>query len=370
MKTKVLFLSALSLLMACGGNKQTRLETLQKQHDKINRQIENLEQEIASESDSASIGPVGTFVSVQDVQFQPFNHYIEVMGKLDGDENLAIYPEAMGVVVDVNVKVGQHVSAGQILARVNDAAYQEQLKSLQTTYALAVETFQKQENLWKQQIGSEIQYLQSRTNKESLESQIASLNKQIDMTHIKSPITGDVEESMIKVGQAVSPSMPAFRVVNFSNLKVTADVAEAYTSKINTGDEVIVYLPDIKKEITARVTFCSKYINTTNRTFSVEARLKTVTGNLKANMVAVLKINDYHSPKAVVLPINVIQTDNRGKYVLVAKMENNQYIARKQAMQTGQLYNGLAEVSEGLEPGVKVITSGYLNLNEGQIIRF
>jgi len=356
--------------MACGGNKQSRLEALKKQHDKISKKIDKLEGEIASESDSAYVEPVGTYVSVQEVQFQPFNHYIEVMGKLDGDDNLAIYPEVMGVVVEVNAKAGQHVSAGQVMAIINDAAYQEQLKTLQTTYALAVETFQKQENLWKQQIGSEIQYLQAKTNKESLESQIASINKQIDMTRIKSPISGDVEESMIKVGQAVSPSMPAFRVVNFSNLKVTADVAEAYTSKINTGDEVIVYLPDIKREINARVTFCSKYINTTNRTFSVEARLQTVSGNLKANMVAVLKINDYNSPNAVVLPINVIQTDNKGKFVLIAKEENNQYIAYKQPMQTGQIYNGLAEIADGLEPGVKVITSGYMNLNEGQIIRF
>ena len=168
---------------------------------------------------------------------------------------------------------------------------------MQSTYDLAVETFQKQENLWKQQIGSEIQYLQAKTTKESLESQIASIKKQIDMTRIKSPISGNVEESMVKVGQAVSPSFPAFRVVNFSSLKVTADVAEAYTAKDQYGDEVIVYLPDIKQEINAKVTFCSKFINTTNRTFSVEAKLKTVTGNLKANMIAVVKINDYQCTK-------------------------------------------------------------------------
>jgi membrane fusion protein, multidrug efflux system len=370
MKTKALLALSLSVLMACGGNNQSKLEALKKQHDKIAQKIDKLEKEIAAENDSASTVAVGTFVAVQDVQLQPFNHYIEVQGKLDGDENLAVYPESMGVLVEVFAKVGDHVNAGQVLARINDASYQEQLKTLQTTYALAVETFQKQENLWKQQIGSEIQYLQSKANKESLESQIASIKKQIDMSRIKSPISGNVEESMVKVGQAVSPSMPAFRVVNFSNLKVSADVAEAYTSKINTGDEVVVYFPDTRQEVTAWVTFCSKYINPTNRTFSVEARLKSVSGNLKANMVSVLKINDYRASKAIVLPINVIQTDNKGKYVLIAAQENNQFVARKQAMQTGQQYNGLAEVTEGLQPGQKVITSGYMSLNEGQIIRF
>ncbi len=248
--------------------------------------------------------------------------------------------------------------------------YQEQLKSLQSNYNLALEAFQKQDNLWKQQIGSEMQYLQAKTNKESLESQIAALKKQIDMTIIKSPINGTVEESMIKVGQAVSPTVPAFRVVNFSNLKVTADVAEAYADKINTGDQVIVYLPDIKQEIIARVTFCSKYINPTNRTYAVEARLTTSTSKLKANMVAVVKINDYHSPKAYVLPVNLVQTDNNGQFVLVAKQENNTYVASKQPVQTGQIYNGIAEIVNGLDSGQKVITGGYLELNAGETVRF
>jgi RND family efflux transporter MFP subunit len=215
-----------------------------------------------------------------------------------------------------------------------------------------------------------MQYLQAKAAKESLESQIDALKRQIDMTRIKSPISGTLEESMVKVGQAVSPAMPAFRVVNFGDLKVTADVAEAYTSKINVGDEVIVYLPDIKKEINAKVSFTSKYINPTNRTFSVEAKLQTATQDLKANMVAVLKINDYKSAKAFVLPVNLVRTDNSGEFVLVAKQENNQFVARKQIVETGLIYNGLAEILKGLEPGEKVITGGYLNLNEGEAVRF
>ena len=370
MKTNVITIFALFMLLSCGGNPEAKLASLKKQHDQIAIKIAELEKEIAAKADSASLDAAGTFVSVEPVQYKPFNHYIEVQGKLDGDDNLAVYPETMGNVVEINVKVGQHVVAGQILARINDGPYQEQLKSLQSTYQLAQETFQKLENLWKQQIGSEIQFLQAKTNKESLESQIASLKKQIEMTHIESPINGNVEESLIKVGQAVSPSFPAFRVVNFSNLKVSADVAEAYTAKINKGDEVIVYLPDINQEIKARVSFCSKYINPTNRTFSVEAMFTSDGDKFKANMVAVLKINDYRAEKAVVLPINIVQSDNQGKYVLVASRENNQYTARKKVVETGQVYNGLTEITRGLEPGQQVITSGYLSLNEGEIIRF
>jgi membrane fusion protein (multidrug efflux system) len=370
MKTKVLIILTILTVAACGGKNEAKLEALKKQRDKITGKIDKLETEIAASSDSNANIAASTFVSIEDMQRKAFNHYIEVQGKLDGDENLAISPEAMGNVVAVYVSEGQHVNAGQVLARINDATYQDQLKSLQSTYDLALETFQKQENLWKQQIGSEIQYLQAKSGKESLESQIAGVKKQIDMLRIKSPIAGTIEESLVKVGQTVSPSFPAFRVVNFSHLKVTAEVAEAYTAKINIGDEVIVFLPDVKQEITAKVTFCSKYINPTNRTFIVEAQLKTVTDKLKANMISVLKINDYRAPKAFVLPINIIQTDNKGQYVLVAKQENNQYIARKQDIQTGQIYNGLAEIVSGLEPGQKVITGGSLNLNEGETVRF
>jgi RND family efflux transporter MFP subunit len=369
MKTPFAFSIILMLAAAC-GTPQAKLEALKSQRDKINDKIEKLEQEIAASADSASLFATNTFVSVTDMQPQAFKHYIEVQGKLDGDENLAIYPESMGNIVEVKVSVGQPVKAGQVLACINDAPYQEQLKSLQANYSLVQETFKKQENLWKQQIGSEIQYLQAKTAKESLESQIASLQKQIDMTRIKSPITGNVEESLVKVGQGVSPAFPAFRVVNFDNLKVTADVAEAYTAHISVGDDVIIYLPDIDKEVTARVSFCSKYINTTNRTFAVEARLKTSASQLKANMVTVLKINDYHALKALVLPMNLVQTDHQGQYVLVALPENKQFYARKIPVQTGQIYNGMAEITKGLQPGMKVITAGYLGLNEGEAVRF
>ena len=187
---------------------------------------------------------------------------------------------------------------------------------------------------------------------------------------IKSPVAGSVEESSVKVGQAVSSTMPAFRVVSFNHLKVSAEVAEAYTAKVNPGDEVFVYLPDIDLELTAKVSFCSRYINPVNRTFKVEAQLDTNSDKLKANMVAVMKINDYEAPESYVLPINLVQNDSEGNFVFLALMEDNQYVARKRNIQVGQIYNGLAEITEGLDMESKVITSGYLTLNEGQPVRF
>ncbi len=371
MKTNLFMIAAILLASCSGGNKEAQLEALKTKRDKLNVQIEQLEAELAAQAESSGEALMASsFVSIEDMEPRPFNHYVEVQGRLDGDQNIAIFPETAGNVVDISVKAGQRVSAGQVLARLNDAAYQEQLKTLETTFALAQETFQKQENLWNQQIGSEMQYLQAKTNKESLESQMEALKKQIDMTRIKSPINGTIEESDIKVGQAVSPAMPVFRVVNFNNLKVTAEVAEAYADKIHTGDEVIVYLPDIKQEIRGRISFTSKYINPVNRTYTVEAQLQTPSSKLKANMVAVMKIKDYHVPQAYVLPLNLVQKDNNGEYVLVATAENENYYVRKKPIETGQVYNGLAEIIKGLETGEKVITGGYLNLDEGEPVRF
>jgi RND family efflux transporter MFP subunit len=360
---------AMFVMLSCKPDKQQQLKMLKKQHDKIAKKIELLEKEIIAGTDSLQT-ETGTFVSVEEVKQKPFNHYIEVQGKLDGDQNIAVYPEAMGIIDEVYVHVGDRVLKGQVMARINDAAAMEQLRSMNSNYELALEVFEKQQNLWDEGIGSEVQYLQAKTTKESLEAQLSALRKQVDMMRIKSPIDGTVEESSLKVGQSASPQFPAFRVVNFSSLKVTAEVAEAYASKIKPGDEVIVFLPDIKQEVKARINFASKYVNPVNRTFQVEARLSPGLSDLKANMVAVLKINDYSVTDAVSVPVNLVQAGQSGTYVMIAITGENSYMAEKQQVKTGQIYNGVTEIKEGLESGQLLITSGYLDLQPGEKIRF
>jgi membrane fusion protein (multidrug efflux system) len=369
MRTLAIIAGITLVLFSCKPDKQAQLKMLKKQHDKIAGKIELLEKEIITTTDSSKIES-GTFVAVQEIKYAPFNHYIEVQGKLDGDQNIALYPEAMGAIEEVYAKVGDRVSKGQVMARLNDAAAADQLRALVTNYNLVSEVFEKQKRLWEQEIGSEVQFLQAKANKESLEAQIAGVKKQLDMMRIKSPINGTVEESSVKVGQTASPQFPAFRVVNFSTLKVTAEVAEAYASKINVGDEVIVYLPDINQEKTARINFNSKYINPVNRTYQVEARLNPGMQDLKANMVAILKIRDYGVKNAVSVPVNMLQSDHVGNFVLIAEKHSNKYTAEKLVVKTGQIYNGIAEIVEGLKPGQIMITSGYLDLKPGEEIRF
>lgn len=306
------------------------------------------------------------YVSVTELKPQEFNHYLEVQGKFDGDENVAVSPKSMGVITQIYVKNGEQVKKNQQLAQLDDEVLQKSMKELKSSYDLANQLYEKQKNLWDQKIGTEVQYLTAKTNKESLENRIATLNDQIDMMKIKSPIDGTVEDVPVKLGQSLAPGITAFRVINFSHIKVVAEVAEAYTAKVKTGDEVIVYVPDMNKEIKARISFASKYINPTNRTFIVEVRLEPREIDARANMIAVIKINDYKVPSTIVVSVNLVQKSLDKQFVYLVKEENNKMVARKQTITQGMTYNGLTEIKSGLKEGDKAITVGYNDLNDGQ----
>jgi RND family efflux transporter MFP subunit len=367
---KILFpVLVFAVVASCSKpDKNAELAKLRKQHDEIAEQIKKLE---AGMVDSTKIQK-SLRVTVAELQPSVFKHYIEVQGRLDGEDYVDVAPEGVGVVEEVYVKIGQQVNKGQALARLNDASGRDQIKALETQYKLAKDAFEKQQRLWDQKIGSEMQYLQAKSNKEALESQLSGSRKQLDMLTIKSPINGTVEEVNIKVGQMASAAnpIPPFRVINFNSLKVKAELAEAYSQKVNVGDNVQVFFPDLNREITAKITAASRYINPSSRTFNVEARLNPDKNGFKANMVAVLKINDYKADKAFVLPINYIQTDPNGNFVYVAQNNSKDYVAKKVFVEQGQSYNGLIEITKGLKVGDKVISSGYLDLEEGEKITF
>ena len=309
------------------------------------------------------------YVSTSEIKSQEFNHFLEVQGKVDGDDNVSVSPKSMGVITQIFVNNGDHVKKGQHLAQLDDAVLQNGLKELKSGLDFATQMYDKQKALWDQKIGSEVQYLTAKNNKESLENKMATLKDQIDMMKVKSPIDGDVEDVPVKVGQSLAPGMTAFRVINFSHVKIVAEVAEAYSAKIKTGDDVIISIPDLNKEVKAKITFSSKYINPTNRTFIIEVRLNPNTIDARANLIAVIKINDYKVHSAIVIPVNYIQKSLEGQFVVLAN-ENQpaKLIAHRQKVSVGMIYNGLAEIKSGLKEGDKVISAGYLDLNEGQAI--
>ena len=371
-KLSITGIVVLFILFSCSNNKQAQLSKLKQQQTAINDKIRSLEGEISTgKKDSLNPGKF-KFVGLKDVNSNKFDHYIRVQGKVDGDQNAAVFADAPGTVSSKFADVGKKVVKGQVLAQIDDQMYRSQMQGLETQYKFASDMFDKQKRLLDQKIGSEVQYLQSKTTKESLEKQISSLKQQIDKFKIKSPIDGTIEECNIKVGGVVSPDprLAAYRVVAFKNLKVSAEVSEAYSAKVKVVDKLIVLFPDINKQFETKVDFVSKYINPVNRTFIIETKLLDDFNDLKANMIAIVQINDYHTDNAIQVPMNVIQTDLTGSYVYVVRSKDKYNAAFKQPVTLGTSYNGVAEILKGLTVGDKVISVGYQELVDGEYIRF
>lgn len=354
---------------SCSSDKVAQLDALKKKHDKIAEQISILEKEIAESDTLQATEGKSLKVAILEVKPSVFDHFIEVQGKLDGEENIGISARTMGTVDAVYVSMGDRVKKGQILAQLDDEILQQSLKQMKDNLVFVNELYEKQSKLWEQKIGSEVQYLSAKNNKESLENSIKTLEDQIDMARIVSPVDGTVEEISLRIGASVAPGFPVFRVVNFNSMKVVADIAEAYSARVNKGDQVIVHFPDLQKDFKANISSASKYISTQNRTFQVEVRMKPETDNFKANMIAILKVNDYHMENAISLPINLIQYDKEGSYVFIAEKGNPSHFAKKVKVKTGQTYNGTVEIVDGLKTGDLLITAGHLDVQDGEKVR-
>lgn len=370
MKIIEYLLPGLFILIISCTNDADRLEKLKEQRENLDKKISALENEVKTGSDSLDPSKF-KLVGVTEIRPDVFRHFIKVQGRLDGDQNVAVYADVPGTIKAKYADVGQKVTRGQVLAQIDDEQLRLQLENLKTQYNFAAEMFEKQKRLWEQKIGSEVQFLQSQTNKESLEQQISVLEQQIDRFKIKSPVNGTIEESNIKAGSVVSPDprMAAFRVVAFRELTVNAEVSESYSSNVRKGDKVIVHFPDLNQQVESEVDFVSSYIDPVNRTFEIETNIENGLTGMKANMIAVVNINDYYSENAIMIPMNVIMTDLSGSYVFVVKEKDNYHGAFRQPVVIGRTYNGIAEITEGLDGSSRVVTTGFRELIEGEYVR-
>lgn len=368
MKKHIFSILLISILAACSssGDKKAELEKLKKEQAELKQKIKELEEALSS---TDSTNTKQKLVAITEMQPSTFNHYIEVQAKVEGDEDVMLSPEAAGNITALNVKPGDRVSTGQVLAVIDDKLIRQGMSELQSQLDLAIQIYNRQKNLWDQKIGSEVQFLQTKTNKESLERKMGSLREQLAMTRIKSPINGTVDEVRIKIGQTVAPGMPCIRVVNLTSLKVRGEVAESYISRVSKGNEAIIYFPDQEKEIKTKVDYSGNRIDPVNRTFNVEVRLKDKSADVRPNMVSVLKIIDYSNLKAYVVPLAAIQKSSDGEFVYVVVNSNGKLFAKRKTVKQGMVYNGIAEIVSGLDPGDKVITTGYQSVIEGDAIQ-
>lgn len=345
--------------------KKEELAELKAQQQEITGKIKQLETDLAKLAPAKAAETRVKLVEATPVQPQTFKHYIPVQGTIESDNNVMVSPKMGGVVTAVYVNEGDRVSKGQVLAVIDDAVMRQSVEELKTGLELATTVYEKQENLWKQKIGSEIQYLQAKNNKESLERKLQTLNSQLAMNQITSPLNGTVDEVNVKAGEAASPGIGVVRVVNLAEVKVKARVADSYITAVKKGDEVKITLPDIKEEIAGKISFVGQVVNPQSRTFDIEVTLNNRDNKLKPNMLAVININDKTAQNAIVIEENFVQQTENGAVVFVAGSQKAE--ARK--VKTGLAYNGKIEILEGLKQGDSIITNGYQDLVDGQAIK-
>ncbi|HOY05597.1 MAG TPA: efflux RND transporter periplasmic adaptor subunit [Saprospiraceae bacterium] len=358
------------LLSACGGGKKdpaAELAALKDQKAQLDAQITALEKQVGTANgQTARVKTIG----LTQAQSGVFRHFIDLQGKVDADESVPATAKMPGTLKRVYVKNGDDVRRGQLLAEIEDNVMQSSLREIEGQLATATDIYNRQKGLWDQKIGTEVALIQAKNNKEGLERSIATLKENIGQTKIYAPNSGTVDLVLLKQGQVISPGMPLCNILNLTNLKIKGEVTEAYASKVRKGDQVQVMFPDLKKEITSRVTFVSKTINPTTRTFIVECALPNA-ADYRANQVAVMKIVDYQNPNAISVPVNVIQTAQDGEFVMIAeKTGEKTAVAKKASIKQGSNYNGQVEVLSGLKKGDWIITTGFQDVNNGETVAF
>jgi membrane fusion protein (multidrug efflux system) len=326
--TRLSVLTLAVVVMACSAttpenDKQSRLDKLKTERANIDKEIKKLEGEIAKATPDSAVTVKAKEVSVTDLVPRTFNHYVQTQGSVDAEDNITLSAKTMGAVTAVYVTEGQQVSKGQTLVQLDNSVIKQNIEAMKSQYELTVAIYNRQKNLWDQKIGTEVQYLQAKTNMENLEKQINSLEEQSDQSRITTPINGTVDMVSAKLGESMAPGMPAVKVINTSNLKLVANVSEAYVTSIKKGNDVLVNIPELNKELKAKVSFVGKNIDQLSRTFSVEIKLPSLP-ELRPNMTGIVKIIFHSEPSTLVVPVNVVQDINKQKIVYVAESNGKQ----------------------------------------------
>ena len=338
------------------------------EQNRINDQLRLLDDAIGRLDMNTKI-PLITTLEVKD---QNFTHYLELQGSVTTKELLVIYPEYSGILTQVNVKEGQRVRKGQVLARIDDGGLSQQLAQLKIQAELSKTTFERQQRLWDQKIGSEMQYLQAKSNYEAQSQAIAQLEQQVAKTLVTAPFSGTIDEVMTEQGSVVMPGQtPLMRIVNLDNMYIVTDVPEKYVANIKRNKDVLVDFPILNKQIESKIRQVGDFIDPNNRTFKVEVSVPDMDSSIKPNLTAKLRINDYTNERALLIPQSVISENANGEqYIYIVKeRDGDQAVAEKITIETGLTQGDVIEVLDGLENGTEIILEGARSVNDGQKVR-
>lgn len=345
-----------------------QISEYKEQVNDLNLKIKDLEKELETLEQGESV--YNTPVSVEKIMERPFKHYFEVSGNLEAVNKAYISPEINGQVKDILISEGDRVVKGQLLVKLNTSITETTIQEVKTQLDLAKTLYEKQKQLWEKKIGSEVQYLQAKNNMEALESRLATLEAQLEMAFVRSPINGIVDVINIEPGEMAMPGLQLMMVVSLEEMYVKADISEKYLPVIKEGDEVDLSFPTFPSiNMKVKVNRVGNVVNKGNRTFVVELKINNVNGLLKPNVLALMTFMDYSKEDALTVPSIIIKEDIKGKYLYILKESNGKSLAKKVYIDTGMSYRDTTMVTSGLEAGDKVIIEGYSLVTDGTEVK-
>ncbi len=385
MKKAITLFAALLILVSCGGDEskksvedliaegnlesiRARRSAIKLEETAIQQQLKELDDAI-KELDSTDNSAL---VTTQNLNDTIFKHFIEIQGNVETKQNVIIYPEYQGVLTRVLVKEGDRVRKGQLLAKIDDGGLGSQLSQLDVQAQLAKTTYERQKRLWDQKIGSEIQFLEAKTNYESAKNAVDQLKSQLGKTSIRAPFSGVIDDVITDQGTVVAPGQGVFRIVNLKDMYIKADVPERFLASVTPGKEVAIEIPMLGQTLMSTVRQTGNYINPNNRSFSIEVDVPNNDGNVKPNLTAKVKINDYSNESAILIPLNVISENAENQqyvYKAISNGEEDKAVAERMIITTGKTQGDLIEVLEGLNAGDVIIVEGARSVKDGQEVK-
>ncbi len=370
---KNVLLVALALLVSCQSQpdaekKKKQLARYKAKVTELNMKIRQLEKELAgtTESGKSALIPVRTLT----LRPSDFSHFVEVSGTIVPEKEAFVSAEINGQIKKIFIVEGQRVKKGDLLLKLNTEITESSIAEAKAQLALAEKLYEKQKQLWDQKVGSEVQYLQTKTSLEAARERLRTLEAKLDMAYIKAPFDGIIDEIYAKEGELAAPGRQLVQLINLTRMKIYADVSEVYLSKVHKGDPVEVVFPDLEKR-TYRLPVYRKenVINNKSRTFKIEIKVANPSWELKPNLFALVRFRDYHNPAALVVPSEIIKKDIRGYFLYVLDQQGDNNVARKVYISPGVFYKDNTQVENGLNAGDRVIVDGYNQVTNGEIVK-
>ena len=347
--------------------KKAEIETKQQALD---GQLKMLNTKLDALDTNKKVPLITTFIAKKQV----FTHFLELQGNVETKQNILVYPEMPGIIESILVKEGQSVKKGDVLAKIKDGGLSQQLAQLETETELARTTFERQKRLWNQKIGSEIQYLQAKTKYEAQTKAIEQLKSQMEKTVVLAPFDGIIDDVIKESGTVVAPGQGSeiFRIVNLSNMYISTDVPERYIASITKNKNVKVEFPVLGESLNSTIKQVGSFINPNNRSFRIEVPVANKSGNIKPNLTAKIKINDYTNNNAILIPQSIISENAKGEqfiYVVKNKKANKEAVATRMIIKTGKTQGDVIEVLANLPAGTEIVEEGARSVNNGQTVK-